>query len=134
MMRHDDALHADLTHRIIGLAFRVHNKLGPGLPEHVYGNAMAIEFRRNHIRFEREAPLAVWYESEKVGDFLADFVCESQVIVEIKAIQALTESHQAQLTAYLAAGKKPVGLLLNFGGLKVEVVRKVRSEFAKSAG
>ncbi|MEK7466618.1 MAG: GxxExxY protein [Planctomycetota bacterium] len=134
MMNHTDALHSDLTRRIIGLAFRVHNKLGPGLPEHIYGNAFAIELRKNKIPFQRGAPLSVWYEGENVGDFAADFICATEVIVELKAIQDLTEGHEGQLTTYLVAGKRPVGLLINFGSTKVDVVRKVKSEFAKKAG
>ncbi len=133
-MNHTDALLTDLTQRIIRCAFRVHNTLGPGLPEHVYGNALAIEFRKAGIACAREAPLAVWYDGEKVGDFAADFVCASEVIVELKAVQEVTEGHGAQLCTYLTAGRKPVGLLLNFGGRKAEIVPKVKSEFARKTG
>ncbi|MCC6738917.1 MAG: GxxExxY protein [Planctomycetia bacterium] len=133
-MRHTDALHSDLTRRIIGFAFRVHNRLGPGLPEVVYGNALAIELRKAGIPFRREVPLEVCYEGESVGTFAADFVCVDGVILELKAVQQLTPPHEAQLLTYLVAGRMPVGLLLNFGGLKVEVVRKVRSEFGARAG
>lgn len=123
-------LHANLTHRIIGCAFRVHNNLGPGLPEQIYKKSLAIAFRKSGIRFIREAPLRVLYEGEFAGEVFADFLCEGEVLVEAKAVKALDEAHEAQLRGYQIIGRKPVGLLLNFGWIKVEVSRRIRSEFA----
>jgi GxxExxY protein len=67
----------------------------------------------------------VYYDRELVGEFVADILVEDVVIVELKAMRALTTNHEAQLVNYLVATGKDVGLLLNFGEAGVEVRRKV---------
>lgn len=125
--------HADLTHRIIGCAFRVFNTLGSGLPESVYQGALAIALRRAGILFCREKPIRVPYEGEDAGLLYVDFAFEEDIVVEIKAVRELTEEHAGQLLGYMKAGKFPVGLLLNFGPVRVDVVRKVMGRFQRSA-
>lgn len=126
-------LHSDLTHRVIGCAYRVFNSLGNGLPESVYQGALEIALRKAGIRFLREMPVHVLYEGEHAGKFYVDFAFGNDVVVEIKAVRELAEEHSGQLLGYMKAGRFPVGLLLNFGPLRVEAVRKVMSQFARRA-
>ncbi|MBM2841950.1 MAG: GxxExxY protein [Bacteroidetes bacterium] len=105
----------NLTERIIGCAITVHRKLGPGFLESVYQAALAHELAKVGIPFEREKGLSVRYEDVflDVG-FRCDFLVDSRVIVECKAVSALTEIDEAQLINYLKVTDLQFGLLINF--------------------
>lgn len=91
--------HAELTGRIIGAAFEVHNLLGPGFLEKVYQNALAKELRIRGHQVELEAKIPVYYKEELVGNYAADLVVDKCVILELKALSNLTREHEAQLLA-----------------------------------
>ena len=116
----------ELTHKIIGCAYQVFNKLGFGFLESVYKKAMVIELNKNELECVEEKPLKVYYEDEVVGDFYIDLLIENEIIVELKSVQNLAKEHEAQLVNYLTAAKKDIGLLINFGPGGVEVKRKYR--------
>ena len=92
-----------LTKKIIGCAIKVSNTLGIGFLEKVYENAFVLELKRAGLSIEQQKPLSVFYEGEIVGEYLADVVIEGRVIVELKAVQAIDNLHQAQLLNYLRA-------------------------------
>jgi GxxExxY protein len=100
--------------RIIGAAIEVHRHLGPGFLEQTYDAALAIELGFRGIPFERQVPLHVHYKDELVAGFVADFLVERSVIVELKAVELFHELHRAQLLSYLKAGSFQLGLLINF--------------------
>ena len=116
--------HEELTERIIGAFFEVHNALGFGFLEKVYENSLCVEFERRGILFSQQVPVRVEYCGRLVGDYVADLVVENLVIVEVKAVKTILPSHEAQLVNYLKATGLEVGLLLNFGP-SAKVVRKV---------
>ena len=116
----------DLTEKIIGCAYRVHNKMGFGFPESVYEKCLLIELRKAGLRAEYQKPIIVRYDGEVVGEFMADIVVEDTVILELKSVRRIVVAHEIQLVNYLVATGKPVGLVLNFGEQKVEVKRKVK--------
>ena len=105
----------DLTKRIIGCAINVHRQLGPGFLESVYQVALAYELTKAGIPFEREKGLSVRY-GEILLDvgFRCDFLVDGRVIVECKAVNALSDIDQAQLLNYLKVSDLRVGLLMNF--------------------
>ena len=115
-----------LTEKIIGCAYRVYNKLGFGFLESVYEKCLMIELRKEGMKAESQQAIVVRYDDVVVGEFVADIVVESTIIVELKSVRRIVLSHEVQLVNYLVATGKPVGLLLNFGKSKVEVKRKVR--------
>lgn len=115
----------ELTERIIGCAYRVHNELGGGFFEKVYENAMAIELEGQGIAFRKQVPLAVLYRGQVVGQFFADMVIAERVICEYKAEERLSRAHECQLVNYLMATGIEIGLLINFGR-SVEIRRKFR--------
>jgi GxxExxY protein len=118
--------HEEITHRIIGCAYIVFNKLGFGFLESVYKKAMIIELSKNNFKMEEEKNLKVYYESQIVGDFYVDIFVEDQIIVELKSVQKLAKEHEVQLVNYLNGMEKDIGLLINFGPNGVEVKRKYR--------
>ena len=119
--------HEDLTHKIIGCAYKVYKKLGFGFLEIIYRKAMVIELTRAGLKVEEEKPLEVHYdEGEVLGKFSADLFVEDIVVVELKSVQHTVKDHEVQLVNYLNALIKDIGLLINFGPSGVEVKRKYR--------
>jgi len=122
------------THAIIGAAMEVHRQLGPGFLEAVYQQALAIEFSARTVPFLSEAELPVYYKGQRLAcSYRADFVCYDEVIVELKALKAITGVEEAQVLNYLKATGLGRGLLLNFGSPRLEFKRFVFSHLRTSA-
>lgn len=117
----------DLAGNVIGAAMKVHRTLGSGYLESVYLNSLAHELAKLQLSFTLQAPLKVKYDEVVVGTYIADMVVETELIVELKAIQMLTKAHEAQLVNYLTTTGIEVGLLLNFGAHSLEFHRKSRT-------
>jgi len=115
----------DLTHIIIGCAYKVHNTLGPGFLEKVYENALRIELEKAGFRVKQQEPINVVYDGQIVGEYYADLWVNERVVVELKAALVLAKEHEVQLVNYLTATGINDGLLINFGP-SVQVKRKFR--------
>ena len=112
-----------LTERIIGCVFKVSNVLGCGMLERVYENALVHELRQNGLFVEQQRRFKVFYDGVEVGEYIADVVVQSSVLLELKAIKEFDEAHSAQCLNLLTITKLPVCLLLNYGKPKVDVKR-----------
>ena len=117
----------ELTGKIIGCAMRVHSGLGPGFLESVYLRALVHELGKAGLRMECQKRIVVHYDGIIVGEFSADILVEDRVLLELKANQSLATANEVQLVHYLTATGIEVGLLLNFGGGRLEVRRKTRT-------
>jgi GxxExxY protein len=110
-----DDVRDPLTQKVIGAAVEVHRELGPGLLESIYQRAMAVELGLQGLAFVAQKPLPVVYKGVLLGDdMFMDFVVEEELVVELKAVDALIGVHEAQLLTYLKLSKIRTGLLLNF--------------------
>lgn len=118
--------HKELTEKIIGCAYRVHNKMGFGFVESVYEKSLCIELKKAGLATETQKPITVYYDQDIVGEFSTDILVENLIIVELKSVRKIIEAHEVQLVNYLRATNKPLGLLINFGENGVEVKRKVK--------
>ena len=116
-----------ITEKIIGCAFRVSNTLGAGFLEKVYENALTHELRKSGLAVLQQHPVTVFYDGVVVGEYFADLLVEGCVLIELKALAKLDESHFAQSLNYLKATSQKLGLLLNFGTPRMEVKRIVAS-------
>jgi GxxExxY protein len=121
-----DMLNA-LSERIIGCAFTVANRLGSGFLEKVYENALAHELRKAGLTVAQQQGVSVVYDDVIVGEYAADLLVEAAIVVELKAVRALDDIHQAQCMNYLRATGMHLCLLLNFGRPRLEIRRIVHN-------
>ena len=117
----------ELIKKVIQCVYNVRLQLSAGFLETVYQKALLIELKKNNILAEAEIPIEVYYDDSVVGEYRADIIVEKRIIIEIKAIQHLMSAHEAQLVNYLTATKIDCGLLINFGGERLEIKRKYRT-------
>jgi GxxExxY protein len=108
-------INQEKTSAILKCFYKVYNTLGYGFLEKVYENALYYELINNGIVCSKQVPITVYYEGIRVGDYYADIIVENDVIIELKAAEAIVEEHENQLINYLKATNIEVGLLLNFG-------------------
>lgn len=120
-------LYKDLTDRILKAAYTVHNELGCGFLEKVYQEALAIQMTEMNIPFEREKHLNVFYHGKCLQcDYIADFVVDDKVILELKAVTEMDNVFKAQTINYLKITGYKVGFLMNFGQEEFQFKRFVR--------
>ncbi len=117
----------ELTERIIACAFRVSNTLGCGFLEKVYENALAHELRRANLSVSQQHPIQVHYEDTIVGDYFADLLVDNRVILELKTVETISDTHIAQCLNYLKATGISICLLINFYHPKVQIKRIVNN-------
>ncbi len=117
------------TYRIIGAAMEVHKELGSGFLEAVYQEALGREFELQGIPFEPQAVINIFYKGKPLDKkYQPDFLCFSEIIVEIKATAGLTTTDEAQLINYLKASKHKTGVLINFGSKSLEYKRLIYTQ------
>lgn len=109
-----------LTYRIIGSALRIHTRLGPGLLESVYEEVLADDLGRMGLHIQRQADVPIVLDERKFEKgYRADLIVEGMVVLEIKSIERLAPIHFKQLLTYLRLAHFRVGLLLNFGTVRM---------------
>jgi GxxExxY protein len=116
----------ELIDSINNCAMRIRRQLPQGYLEAVYKNAMVIELRKLGLPFETEKPIKVFYDGISVGEYKADIIIDNRLILELKAVQNLCTAHEVQLVNYLTATGIDDGLLINFGGEKIDIRHKYR--------
>ena len=120
-------LYKDLTDRILKAAYQVHNELGCGFLEKVYQEALAIQMTEMNIPFQREKHLNVFYHGKCLQcDYIADFVIDDKVILELKSVTEMDNVFKAQTINYLKITGYKVGFLMNFGQEEFQFKRLVR--------
>lgn len=116
------------TYAILGAAIEVHRQLGPGFLEAVYQHAMALELACRGIPFRQQVDLPIRYKGVRLPcAYRADFTCFDAVIVELKALRAVSGTEEAQVINYLKATSFRTALLLNFGTHRLSWKRLVDS-------
>ena len=112
---------ADPTSHIIGLAIKVHRRLGPGLLESVYEECLCWELSHADLAFRRQVPLPVIYEDMRLNcAFYADIIVEQSVVLELKSVERILPVHEAQTLTYLRLSGCRIGLLMNFNSVMLK--------------
>ena len=124
--------HSDLTSKILGAFFQLHKEMGFGFSEKVYQAALAILLEELGMIVEQQKPIKVYFHDKVVGEYVADMVVNSVVLLELKAVEKLVDAHSAQLLNYLKSTEIEVGLLLNFGP-QAEFRRKIYDNARKGS-
>lgn len=114
-----------LTEKIIGIAIKIHKKLGPGFVEKVYEKAMQYELGNSGIIFQNQPVIKIRYEDLLIGNQRVDFIAENEIIIELKSAAKIIRIYEAQLLSYLKTSGKRIGLILNFGRPTLEIKRMV---------
>lgn len=120
----------DITAAIVDAALQIHKDLGPGLLESVYEAVLAKKLEARGLRVERQKPLRFEYDGLVFDEgFRMDLLVADHVVVELKSVEQLAPVHKKQLLTYVKLARKPVGLLINFGGamLKDGIVRVINA-------
>lgn len=116
----------EITYKIIGCCFEVHNELGKGFSEVVYKDALEYEFKEKNIPYGREKKFEIKYKDIVLPHYyIADFIVENNIVLEVKAQQTLVSENTKQVLNYLAASNGEVGLLINFGESSLKYKRIV---------
>jgi GxxExxY protein len=105
----------EISHSIIGAAIQVHRTLGPGLLESAYEICLAHELKKLGLPVERQKPVPVIYDGEKLEcGFRADLLVAGQVVVECKSKETLHPVDYSQVLSHLRLLNLQIGLLINF--------------------
>lgn len=117
---------SDGTYEVIGCAMEVHRKLGPGLREKPYENALVIALRSKNIKTDQQRAYPIKYDGQIVGDCVPDLTVSDEILIEVKSIENLGDPEIAQLLNYLRISGHKTGLLINFKKPKLEWKRIVK--------
>jgi GxxExxY protein len=130
-------IHEQLSYAVRGVLFDVHNKLGPGLREEYYRDAVALGLEARGIGCQAEKAFEVYYERERVGLYYVDlWVEDGKILLELKVAPAIEPLHKAQALAYLKVTDADLAFVANYGSASLEVerlpnfLRDRRPEFA----
>jgi GxxExxY protein len=120
-----ELLYKELTEKIIGALFEVFNNLGPGLTEIIYKKAVIEELTTAKVKFEVENTIPIFYKKKKLGMYRLDLTVEDKVILELKVKSEIEPIDEAQIITYLKSTGYRVGILVNFGGKRLEFKRVI---------
>ena len=107
-------IYEELSKKVINAYYNVQRILGKGLAEKVYENALCIELEEMGIPYVRQKELPVDYKGHNIGNYIADIVVDEKIILELKAVNAITQEHVAQTLNYINLTHSKVGYILNF--------------------
>jgi len=124
-----DFKYGEITEKIIGAAFRVHNTLGCGFQEVIYQRALEMELRLIPLDYVREFEMPIFYLDKQIGTRRVDFFVENKISVELKAVTKIDDTNLAQAINYLEAYNLEIGLLINFGSKRLEFHRLTNKKY-----
>ena len=128
-MSESNIIYADLSYEIIGAAFAVCNELAFGLPEKDYQRALAEEFKKRTLSFQREVYIPLQYKSSALSRYFADFIVEKKILLELKVVSKLGYIQARQTLTYLQVAGIKLGILIYFtpDGVKYRRILNPRS-------
>ena len=120
-------VYPDLSYKIVGLLYDVHNHLGGGHKENYYQKAISILFKENGLEFKEQVKTPVLFKGEKLGNYFMDFLIENKIILEIKSGERFKIQDINQVFAYLKSANLKLGILANFtkGGVRFKRILNI---------
>ena len=112
MKEHDEN---ELSRIVFDAALTVHKVLGPGLLESAYEECLFYELSKTGLKIERQKPLPLVYKEVRMDiGYRLDLLFNQKVIIELKAVETITDVHLAQMLTYLKLSGCKLGMLINF--------------------
>jgi len=124
-VRKSDVLYPELSYAVVGAIYEVWKELGPAFKESAYQKALVEEFTQKGIPFESQKVIPICYRGIKVGSYVPDFLIDDRILIEIKCLPRLTFKENKQVWYYLKGTPYKLLLLVNFGGSKLEIRRRI---------
>ena len=125
-------IYPELSYKIIGVLFKVHNELGNKYQEKYYQRAIALEFKEQKINFIKELPVDLIYNNDNIGKYFLDFLVEEKIVLEIKATDKFKITDFKQISAYLKSKNIKLGILANFRSEMLTYKRILNPELKNS--
>lgn len=125
MIQKQDLIYPELSYKLVGLAYNVHNELGHGHLEKIYQKAYAKELKEAGISFKEQAPYQVIYKEEVIGNNYLDFLIENKVIIELKRSDFHSKKYIDQISNYIKVSDLKLAILINFTSNGVRIKRIV---------
>jgi GxxExxY protein len=123
IVRRNDLAYPELSYKINGILFDVFKELGAGYQERYYQRAIALAFKKNHVRFQEQIRVPLQYASEAIGSYVLDFFIEDCIVLEIKKGDYFKKQNLNQVIGYLKAKNLRLGLIANFTSNGVKIRR-----------
>ena len=124
-IRNPDLLYPELSYQVVGVIYEVWKKLGLAFKESVYQKALEEELQSKTIPFTSQKQIAIYYNQKKIGVYTPDFIVDDKILLEIKQLPRLTFKEKKQVWYYLKGSEYKLLLLVNFGGRKLEIIRRI---------
>lgn len=128
----DKVIYPELSYKIMGVLFDVHNQLGNRYQEKYYSRAVRLGFQKIGLKFEKELMVNLMYDNKIVGKYYLDFLVESKIVIEIKAVPIFSRKDFKQILGYLKAKKLELGILVNFRNERLQYKRILNSDLNKN--
>ncbi len=122
-------IYSELSYKICGLCFSVHNKLGRYRNEKQYADALENQLKQNKFSYIREFSLPASFDGEKERRNIVDFIIEDKIIVELKAKDIILKEDYFQTSRYLISSNKKLGLIFNFRQKYLRPTRVLNSKY-----
>ncbi len=116
-------IYPELSYKIVGILFKVHNELGSGYQEKYYSRAIEQEFVKEGIKFDKEVKVCLKYNGNAIGRYFIDFIIENKIVLEIKTTPRLGRKDFKQISTYLLSRGFKLGIIVNFQGYKLDYHR-----------
>lgn len=114
MQENKEIIYAELSYKIIGIAYKVFNSLQYGHQEKYYQRALELEFKKEKIKYEKEKEVALNYDGLKIGKYYLDFLIEDKIVVELKVLSSYRYKNTRQVLEYLKETNKKLAILIYF--------------------
>lgn len=123
-------VHPELSFKVMGMLFKIHNKLGSSRTEKIYQRALEHELKGEKVPYKKEKLVKLKYEGNIIGDYFLDFVIDDKIVLELKAKDYYNSKDVNQLIAYLKTLGLPLGILVNFRSDRLKYKRIVNPDIS----
>ncbi len=120
-----EIIHKELSYKINGLLFKVHNELGRYCREKQYGDALETLLKTEHLPFEREKATPINL-IDNIGTNRVDFIVDNKIVLELKAKSIIQKDDYYQIQKYLQASGHKLGFIVNFRNKYLKPIRIIR--------